>query len=232
MLNYKYIIMKTNNLVIALLSVGIIQLSACGMTSDEVLSDQNATDTEMEFSSELNSYATIIDQFPLAELTENEINGLQFMREEEKMARDVYLTLYEQWFLIPFKNISKSEQVHMDAILNLLNKYGLDDPAEGKEIGEFTNSDLQELYDDLVLRGSESAVEALNVGALIEEVDIIDIQRLLDEDFESEDIEFVMSNLLRGSGFHLKAFVWNLNKYSIVYEPKLLDVEKFNEIIE
>lgn len=232
MLNYKYIIMKTNNLVIALLSVGIIQLSACGMTSDEVLSDQNATDTEMEFSSELNSYATIIDQFPLTELTENEINGLQFMREEEKMARDVYLTLYEQWFLIPFKNISKSEQVHMDAILNLLNKYGLDDPAEGKEIGEFTNSDLQELYDDLVLRGSESAVEALNVGALIEEVDIIDIQRLLDEDFESEDIEFVMSNLLRGSGFHLKAFVWNLNKYSIVYEPKLLDVEKFNEIIE
>lgn len=224
--------MKTNNLVIAILSVTIIQLTACGMTGDEVLSDPNTTETELEFSSELNSYATAIDQFPLNELTEQEMNGLQFMREEEKLARDVYLTLYEQWSLIPFKNISKSEQVHMDAILNLLNKYGLHDPAEGKEIGEFANPDLQKLYNDLIIRGSESAAEALKVGALIEEVDIVDIQRMLDEDFESEDIEFVMSNLLRGSGFHLKAFVWNLKKYSIVYQPKLLDINTFNEILD
>ncbi len=153
------------------------------------------------------------------------------MREEEKMARDVYLTLYSKWSLIPFKHISKSEQVHMDAILNLLNRYDLDDPAEGNEVGEFTNVDFQELYDQLVERGSESAVEALKVGALIEEVDIIDIQKLLDEDFESEDIEFVMTNLLRGSGFHLKAFVWNLKKYDIEYAPALLDLDKFNEIL-
>ena len=148
------------------------------------------------------------------------------------MARDVYLTLYSHWSLIPFKHISKSEQVHMDAILNLLNRYELDDPAEGNEIGEFTNEYLQNLYDELIARGSESAVEALMVGALIEEVDIIDIQRMLDEDFESEDIEFVMTNLLRGSGHHLKAFIWNLKKYNVDYAPVLLDEDKFNEIVD
>ena len=119
----------------------------------------------------------------------------------------------------------------MDGILNLLNRYEINDPADGKGIGEFTNTDLQKLYNELIAHGSESAVEALRVGALIEEVDIIDIRRLLDEDFKSDDIEFVMSNLLRASGFHLKAFVWNLKKYSVVYQPKVLDVETFNELV-
>lgn len=231
MFNYKYIIMKTNKTLIALATAGLIQLSACGMESDEMISDHDTAIEGIEFISETNPYAISIDQFPIGELTEREINGLQFMREEEKMARDVYLTLYDQWSLLPFKNISKSEQAHMDAILSLLNRYDLDDPAAGKGIGEFTNPDLQKLYDDLIAQGSQSAVEALRAGALIEEVDIVDIQRLLDEDFESEDIEFVMSNLLRGSGFHLKAFVWNLKKYSIVYQPKVLDNDTFNELI-
>ena len=224
--------MKTNYLVIALVSVSLFQLSACEQASDEVVMEENEIEIIAEIPSEHSPFAFNIDQLPKGDLTENEIIGLQFMREEEKLARDVYLTLYSQWSLIPFKHISKSEQVHMDAILNLLNRYELDDPAEGNEIGEFTNEDLQNLYDELIARGSESALEALKVGALIEEVDIIDIQRLIDEDFKSEDIVFVMSNLLRGSGFHLKAFVWNLKKYDVDYTPVLLDEDKFNEIVD
>lgn len=224
--------MKTNYLVIVLASVGLIQLSACEQTTDEAIVNENGIEVIDEFPGENNPFAFSIDQLPKGELTEGEINGLQFMREEEKMARDVYLTLYSQWSLLPFKNISKSEQVHMDAILNLLNRYELDDPAEGNDVGEFTNVELQELYDQLIERGSESAVEALKVGALIEEVDILDIQRMIDEDFESEDIVFVMSNLLRGSGFHLKAFVWNLKRNNVDYRPVLLDEDKFNEIID
>ena len=224
--------MKTNNLVIALLSVGFIQLSACGQATDEVILEVNGTEAVSELPSESNSFVPYIDQLPKGELTESEIFGLQFMREEEKMARDVYLTLYSKWSLLPFNNISKSEQVHMDAILNLLNRYELDDPAEGNEVGEFSNVELQKLYNQLIEAGSESAVEALKVGALIEEVDIIDIQRMLDEDFESEDIEFVMTNLLRGSGHHLKAFIWNLKKYNVDYAPVLLDEDKFNEIVD
>ena len=224
--------MKTNYLVIALVSVSLFQLSACEQTPDEDVMEENGIETIAELPSERSPYAFSIDKLPKGDLTENEINGLQFMREEEKMAHDVYLTPYSQWSLIPFKHISKSEQVHMDAILNLLNRYELDDPAKGNEIGEFTNEYLQNLYDELIARGSESAVEALMVGALIEEVDIIDIQRMMHEDFESEDIVFVMSNLLRGSGFHLKAFIWNLKKYDVDYTPVLLDEDKFNEIVD
>ncbi len=62
-------------------------------------------------------------------LTAAEEEGLLFMREEEKLARDVYLVLFDKWGLRVFENIAESEQRHMDAVLYLLGKYGLDDPA-------------------------------------------------------------------------------------------------------
>ena len=71
------------------------------------------------------------------------------MREEEKLAHDVYVTLYAQWDLPIFQNISRSEQTHTDAVKTLIDRYGLTDPASSK-VGVFTNPDLQALYNDLV----------------------------------------------------------------------------------
>jgi hypothetical protein len=65
-------------------------------------------------------------------LTTEEKNDLLFMREEEKLARDVYLTLHDIWGTPVFANIATSEQQHMDAILKLLNTYKLPDPTVGK----------------------------------------------------------------------------------------------------
>ena len=62
-------------------------------------------------------------------LNAEEEAGLLFMREEEKLARDVYLELFDEWGLRVFENIAESEQKHMDAVLYLLGKYGLEDPA-------------------------------------------------------------------------------------------------------
>ena len=224
--------MKTAYLIIALTSIGLIQLSACGETFDETPTVSNEIQLLSEVESEsLNSLARYIDQMPSDELSEKEIEGLQFMREEEKLARDVYLVLYEQWSLLPFKNISKSEQVHMDAVLSLLNKYNLDDPAEGNDTGIFTNDELQKLYNQLIEQGFKSVVDALKVGALIEEVDIIDLQRLIDKEVDNEDIEFVLSNLKRASGFHLRAFVGHLKRYKIEYSPELLEEDIYKDII-
>lgn len=223
--------MKTNYLVIALLSIGLIQLAACGQASDEVIEAENGTELVADTPNENAKPTSFIDQLPKGVLSDAEISGLLFMREEEKLARDVYLTLYDEWALRPFTNISKSEQVHMDAILNLLNRYGLEDPAEGNDIGEFTNEELQKLYNELIERGLQSKVEALKVGALIEEVDIEDIQRMLDTDFKSEDIVFVMTNLKRGSTHHLKAYVNVLKRYNVDYVPVILDVDEFNDIV-
>jgi hypothetical protein len=73
-----------------------------------------------------------------ATLTKPEIDALLLMREEEKMARDVYLQLNDLWGLPIFQNIESSEQTHMDAVKTLLDRYGLQDPAAGRGEGEFS----------------------------------------------------------------------------------------------
>ena len=145
-------------------------------------------------------------------LTGDETYWLTYMREEEKVARDVYLYLNKKWNLRIFKNIAASEQTHMDAIKNLLDKYRIPDPAAGKGIGEFTDPDLQKLYDDLILQGSVSKVEALKVGVIIEETDIDDLNEGI-ATARHNDIKTVYINLLQGSLNHLDAFESNLARY-------------------
>ncbi len=164
-------------------------------------------------------------------LTGEEIEAIQFMREEEKLARDVYQTLYEQFPLRPFLNISKSEQAHMDAVLYLIETYGLEDPVGDNPQGVFVNEELQELYDALTEQGSESREEALKVGALIEEVDITDLETALEETARNEDVVRVFTNLCHASERHLKAFVRVLDRYGVDYAPVHLDQEYFDHIM-
>lgn len=145
-------------------------------------------------------------------LTDTEKSWLSYMREEEKLARDVYLFLYDKWQSRIFKNISGSEQTHMDAIKTLLDRYGIPDPAAGKGPGEFTNLELQALYNELILDGSVSLVDALHVGIFIEETDIDDLEAGI-ASTTHKDIKTVYSNLLGGSLNHLEAFNSNLARY-------------------
>ena len=64
-----------------------------------------------------------------ATLSEREAHNLAYLREEEKLARDVYTTLYEKWQVPVFRNIPKSEQAHTNAVLALLQKFGVPDPV-------------------------------------------------------------------------------------------------------
>ena len=104
-------------------------------------------------------------------LTQAEIDDLKFLREEEKLARDVYLFSYDKYEAAIFNNISQSEQKHMNSVLSLMNKYGIPDSAS-TEIGVFNNSDLQSLYWSLTAQSDISLIEALKVGATIEDLDI------------------------------------------------------------
>jgi len=147
-----------------------------------------------------------------APLTDEEIYWLTYMREEEKVARDVYLVLGEKWNLRIFTNIAASEQRHMDALKTLLDTYTVPDPAAGKEQGEFTNPALRKLYNDLIQQGSISRVEALSVGILVEETDISDLNEGI-ASTRQNDIKTVYRNLLQGSLNHLDAFESSLAKY-------------------
>jgi hypothetical protein len=145
-------------------------------------------------------------------LSDEEIYWLTYMREEEKLARDVYLFLYDKWHSRIFKNIAVSEQTHMDAIKTLLDRYGIPDPAADKGPGEFTNSQLQVLYDELIRDGSVSLIDALEVGVFIEETDIDDLNAGI-ASTTHKDIKIVYSSLLAGSLNHLNAFNSNLARY-------------------
>lgn len=144
-----------------------------------------------------------IDKAPA--LSEAEITDLLFLREEEKLARDVYRFLFQKHGIRTFSRISASEQNHMDSVKRLLDSHGLTDPAEGRGEGEFQNAELQTLYQTLIERGGTSPAEAIQVGILIEEKDIKDLEDAITRTGRA-DIKRVYSQLLKGSRNHLAAF--------------------------
>jgi len=162
-------------------------------------------------------------------LSAEEGADLLFMREEEKLARDTYLTLYELWDLAIFSKIASSEQMHMNAMLKLLKKYELSDPAADTEIGEFSNDALQTLYNTLVVTGEQSALDALKVGGIIEETDMRDIKAAIVRS-EKEDIDAVYENLLCGSRNHLRGFAQNI--LELTEQPYVAQVLYQSEVDE
>ncbi len=173
----------------------------------------------------------MLSALPSGELSEEEAQSLLYIREEEKLARDVYMTLAEQWNVQIFQNIARSEQRHMDAVKALLDRYGLEDPAEGNEVGQFTNPDLQALYDQLVAQGSQSLADALKVGGAIEEIDILDLEERISQT-DNVDIQTVYENLMRGSRNHLRAFTSTLQSVTgETYEPQYLSADAYSAIV-
>jgi hypothetical protein len=166
-----------------------------------------------------------------ASLTTVEAADLTFMREEEKLARDTYLVLGDTWKLTVFSNIASSEQRHMDAILGLLQKYRLPDPAASTLIGEFSNPELQALYDALIAKGMQSDIDALKVGGIIEETDMEDIQAAIDRSRHA-DVVAVFENLMCGSRNHLRGFAANLEAFTgQPYAAQVLEQAAVDEIL-
>lgn len=164
-------------------------------------------------------------------LTPDETADLTFMREEEKLARDTYLALNDTWKMTVFANIASSEQRHMNAILKLLKKYRVPDPASRTLIGEFTNPELQALYDALIARGLRSDLDALQVGGLIEETDMHDIQAAI-EHSQQTAIDAVYERLLCGSRNHLRAFAANIQVMTgTSYVAQVLDQRTVDAIL-
>lgn len=140
-----------------------------------------------------------------ATLTAEEAADLAYMREEEKLARDLYVTFDEKWGGTTFSKIAASEQRHMNAILRKLDKYHLPDPAAGNAIGEFTSDELQALYDGLRDEGLASELAALKVGGFVEEIDIVDNEEAA-ATATLDDLDRVYDALTCGSRNHLRAF--------------------------
>lgn len=167
---------------------------------------------------------------PVNSLDEATAQDLRFVREEEKLARDVYLYSFDKYQLQIFKNISESEQTHMDAVLGQLEKYNVSDPVSDNARGVFENSTLQELYNELTAKSDLSLIEALKVGALIEDLDIFDIESILQRTSENSIIN-VYNNLTCGSRNHLRSFISELKANGGDYNNQYISEEYYNEII-
>lgn len=163
----------------------------------------------------------------------NEATHLAFMREEEKLARDVYITFHEMY---PdsgaFGKIDDSEQRHTDAVAALLNRYGIEDPSTNDGVGAYTGGEwgwyFTEKYEQLVELGSQSLLDAMYIGALIEELDMHDLifcpQIIVETDngvgemecgqvySDEKPVLMLYQTLLNGSANHLKAYVYNIEQ--------------------
>ena len=158
------------------------------------------------------------------------MEDLYYIREEEKLARDVYLTMYDKWGLNVFATIAESEQVHTDAVMVKIAKYELMDPVIDDTVGEFVNKEIQVLYDTLTTQGNESVLAALYVGGAIEEIDMIDLQQAIDQ-AEHRDIARLYENLKMGSTNHLRAFVGEIEKLGIEYNAQYIDQQELDKIL-
>lgn len=165
-------------------------------------------------------------------LSENEKAGILLMREEEKMARDVYQSLNEKWDQMPFVHISESEINHMARMKLLIDKYQLKDPVEknADKRGAFDNQQLKKLYDELITSGKVSLEAAFRAGAKVEEVDIRDLKEALANTSNAE-IKSTYTDLINASENHLRAFVRNLKRLDVNYTPVVMDKKEFDAII-
>ena len=162
------------------------------------------------------------------QLTAYEKEGILLMREEEKLAHDVYSFFVEKYNIPIFRNIKQSEVMHQKSMIWLMEKYDIKDPSF-EEQGKFNNKELQKLYDRLTVQGN-TLIEALKIGAYIEELDIFDLKKLMKKT-DNKDILRVYSRSLWGSENHFRAFTRNLSNRGVEYEPEFLTKEEMETML-
>lgn len=174
--------------------------------------------------------AAYVATLPRETLDQAEIDQLRFMREEEKMARDLYLELASRWNWRAFSQIARAEQAHMDAVKLVLDRYGIADPVGDRPAGLFSDPDLQALYDRLIASGRGSLVAAMKVGALVEESDLSDLRQALDT-ADNRDLDAVYQNLAKATRNHLRAFVGQLDRQGVDYQAEVLAQDDVDAIV-
>ncbi len=218
----------TTTTALAVLSISAAAfLAACGGGDDATNGPANNGAQAAESATAL---ATTLATIAPTALSVQEAASLVFMREEEKLAKDIYSALYSIWGIKVFDNIGASEQMHMDAVKQLLTRYALPDPAASTFPGRFTDPMLQGLYDALLATGRTSLVDALKVGAEIEDLDIRDL-RAIKATVDNADLLLVYDNLEKGSRNHLRAFHDNLARQGATYTPKYITQADYDAIV-
>jgi len=143
------------------------------------------------------------------------------MREEEQLAHDVHVTPADEWDPPVFTRTAVSERRHVDRFAAQLDRSGIEDPMVGRPPGTSTIPAMQQSFDELVAEGRRSPVGALEVGASIEEMDIVDLHSRSGDVADTQRLD---TRLEQGSHRHLRAFVRQLDAFGVGYGLSRLDV--------
>lgn len=161
-------------------------------------------------------------------LTQDEIDALIYMREEEKLARDIYTVLGETTPSSVFKNISRSEQTHMDAFDQLLDRYEVPDPVVDESvIGTFTDPFFTNLFIELKEKGQQSDKDAFEVGAMVEDLNMANLIKY-SEATDKPDLKLAYNALLTQSKNHMSGFVRQLDRLGYEFEPEYITSEQLS----
>ncbi|MCF8160984.1 MAG: DUF2202 domain-containing protein [Polaromonas sp.] len=204
-------------------------LFGCG-GGDEAVAPVMTVDASGFSTVNVGQLKNVVATYPIESLSAAEAASLAYMREEEQLAHDVYAVSAGLWVIPAFVNITDSEATHSAAIKVLLDRYQQPDPLAGLPNGTFKTPEFQTLYDSLVAASQVSLIEALKVGAEIEELDIRDINAQK-TNIDNADILLVYTNLVNASANHLRAFMKVLTLYGGTYVPKYITQEEFDAII-
>ncbi|WP_439131163.1 DUF2202 domain-containing protein [Polaribacter sp.] len=185
---------------------------------------EDSNDTQDMF----NNQKDIVNLDENTTISDEDAAALLFMIEEEKLARDTYEFLDKTWGLNQFANIKRSEQTHMDAIENLLKQHKLSYTILPE--GVFSNQELQNHYDNFVIDGAKSVVEALKIGATIEDLDIKDLENYVSLT-ENNTLINVYQSLICGSRNHLRSFIHGLDLNGGTYTPQFITQNTFDAIL-
>jgi hypothetical protein len=215
-------IMKKNVALMTVLSLTIL-LSACQKSNPVESAAVNMT-------ASLALVQKSVSSLPKETLEEAELARILFIREEEKLAYDVYKTMFDKYGATVFQNIPNSELSHMESMLTIIKKYELVDPVDVNPRGIFKNTALQTLYNQLIEKGNISILSAYQVGALIEELDISDLTSSLAVT-NNQDVRLVYDFLNKGSRNHLRSFYKNIKFSNGTYTPIYLSQSEFDSIV-
>jgi hypothetical protein len=156
---------------------------------------------------------------------------LWYQCELEKVAMDYYDAMYVKWDAIIFRNLSRSEQKHMECIQLLTKAIGNDELIDLQGVGKFKHPDLRDLYGKVMVLGEESLNKAMIASANLEEKNIKDVEALMTMS-EDEDFQFSLNNLLESSKCHLNVMVCQLKKQGVGYKPVLLTVNEYIDCLK
>jgi hypothetical protein len=184
--------------------------------SEEIIAGNDLVLLPLNNSSE--ECACISKGYPKEPLSFNERDAILFMREEEKLARDIYLRLYEMWGAQPFENMRQVEERHMAALLCLISKYELKDPVGDRAVGSFKTHEFAKLYKILLKKGSQSLPDSYAVGAMLEVWDMSD-KIEIEEDLDNKDLIAVVEELRRSSRNHMRSLDLNLLEHGMTFHP-------------